>query len=154
MLLFLASLQAPSCERLPTVGILAGSITSWSTGGVGNCLIGLLIGFAFQPARVPPYSAPVAPTRENTPRPELGTCGCGSCICGEPSASQSRWAEIASEGGVYLYKLIVGFAIGVCTCATTLDRTQRGVSREILVATEQLRSLPEGFGLIRQPLRT
>ena len=41
----------------------------------------------------------------------------------------------------------------VCTCAT-LYCTQRGVSREFLVAAEQLRSLPEGFRLIRQPSRT
>ena len=32
--------------------------------------------------------------------------------------------------------------------------TQRGVTREFLVAAEQLRSLPEGFRLIHQPLRT
>ena len=38
------------------------------------------------------------PTRENTPRPEPGLCGCGPCVCGEPSASQSQWLETASGG--------------------------------------------------------
>ena len=66
----------------PLLTVLAGSITSWSTGVVGNCLIGLLTGFASQLARVPPCSAPVAPTREGTPRPEPGICGCRPCICG------------------------------------------------------------------------
>ena len=140
---------------LPTLIVLARSITSLSIGVVGNCLIGLLIGFASQPARVPSNSTPIVPTREDTPRPQQV-----SVAAGEPSASQSQCVEIASEGeegegrggGAYLYNHIVGFAIGVCTCVT-LDCTRRGVSREILVASEQPRSLPERFRLIRQLLR-
>ena len=80
----------------------------------------------------------MAPTREGTPRPEPGIRGCASCVCVEPSASQSQWAETSTKGGIYLYNLTVGFVVGVCTCAT-LHCIQRGVSREILVA-EQLRS--------------
>ena len=132
-----------SVSRLLTV--LAGAISSLSIEVVGNCLIGLLIGFAFQPERVPSHSALVVRTREHAPRPEAGICGCRPCICGEPSASQSQWTEIASEGSAYLYNLTVGIAIGVCTCVT-LCCTQRDVSREILVAAEQLRSMLEGSG--------
>ena len=71
-------------------------------------LIGLLIGFALQPERVPFFSVLVIPTRENTPRPEPGVCGCGPKICGEPSASQGQWSDTASEGaarcrGVYVH---------------------------------------------------
>ena len=148
-----SSLQAESCERVAnSLTVLAESITLLSIGVVGNCLIGLLIGLALQPARVPSHSAPVIPTREDALRPEPGICGCGPCICGEPRASQRQWTEVAREGGASLYNLIVGLVIGVCT-GVTLYCTQRGVSREILVATEQLRSLLQGFRLIRQPLR-
>ena len=38
---------------LPSLTVLAGSITSWSIGFVGKCLICLVIGCALQPARVP-----------------------------------------------------------------------------------------------------
>ena len=103
----------------PFLTVLAGSITSRSIGVVGNCLIGQLIGFALQ-----------ARTRASL----LSTC--------DPDTRRhtllvAAGQEIASESGVYLFYLIAGFAIGVCTCAT-LCCTQRGVSREILVATEQL----------------
>ena len=77
---------------------LAGAFTSLSIGVAGNCFIGLLIGFALQPVRVPSYPVLVTPTCENTPRPELGVCGCGSCIYGEPSVSQSQWSETARAG--------------------------------------------------------
>ena len=63
------------------------------------------------------------------------------CICGNRRGSQNQLEEIASEGVVYLCNFVVEFAIGVCTCAT-LCCTQRDVSREILVVTERLRSLP------------
>ena len=82
------------------------------------------------------------PTRESTPRPEPGVCGCGPCIYGEPSASESQWSETACEGADFLFNLIVGFAVGVCTCVIR-DCTHRLVSREIIVAAEQIRSLPE-----------
>ena len=49
----------------------------------------------------------------------------------------------ASEGAAFLFNLVVGFAIGVCTCVT-LCCAQRGSSLEIIVAADQLRSLP-GF---------
>ena len=124
-----------------TPDCLAGAITSLSIGVVGNCLIGLLIGFALQPARVPSRSVSVIPTRENAPRPEPGVCGCGPCICREPSASQSQWSETASEGAAFLFNLVVGFAIGVCTCVT-LCCTHRLVSLEIILSAQQLRSLP------------
>ena len=40
------------------------------------------------------------------------------CICGKRRGSQNQLDEIASEGVVYPYNFVVGFAIGVCTCAT------------------------------------
>ena len=67
-------------------------------------------------------------------------------MCGDPGASQSQWPETACESAAFLFNLVVGFAFGVCTCVT-LCCAQRGVSREIIVAAEQLRSLPEGFRL-------
>ena len=98
----------------------------------GNCLVSLLIGYALQPTRVPSYPVPVIPTRENTPRPELGICGCGPCICGEPGASQGEWSETTREGIAFLFNPAVGFAIGVVTCVT-LCFCHRSVSREIIV---------------------
>ena len=83
-----ASTGLRACWQLLT--FLAGSVASLSIGVVGNCLIGLLIGFALQPA-------PVVPTLEGAPEPVI--CGCGPCICEEPSASQSQWSETESEGG-------------------------------------------------------
>ena len=69
------SLQVPSCERVAnSLSVLAGAITSLSNGVVGNCLIGLLIGFALQRARVPSYPVPLTPTRENTPGSGRGWC--------------------------------------------------------------------------------
>ena len=81
-----SSLQAPSCERVArSLSVPAGTITSLSLGVVGDCLIGLLIGHALQPARVPSNPVLVNPTQENTLRPEPSVCGCGSCICEEPT---------------------------------------------------------------------
>ena len=88
------------------------SVFTWlSIGVVGNCLIGLLIGFALQPGRVPSYPVPVSRTRENTPRPEPGVRGFGKCICWEANASQSQWSKI-------LLNPAVGFAVGACSCVT------------------------------------
>ena len=50
---------------------------SLPVGVVGNCLIGVLIGIALQPSRVPSDPVLVTPTRENTPRLGPGVCGCG-----------------------------------------------------------------------------
>ena len=47
------------------------------------------------------------PTRESTPRPEPGICGGGSCICGDPSASQSLWSESASDGAAFFFNFAV-----------------------------------------------
>ena len=110
--------------------------TSFSIGAVGNCLVVLLVGFALKPACVPSYSVPVIPTRESTPHLEPGNCGCGLCVCGEPSASQSQCSETASEG---LFNLAVGPVIGACM---TPCCAQRGISQEIIVAAEELRSFP------------
>ena len=135
-----ASTDVRACCQLLIV--LAGAITSLSIGVVGNCLICPLIGFALQPARVPSCLVPVIQTRENTPRPEPGVCGCGPCVCEEPRASQSQWSETAGEGAAFLFNLVVGFVIGVCTCVS-LCCAQPMVSRDIIVAAEQFRSLPE-----------
>ena len=137
-----ALFQAQFCtHRLASV--LPTLDCSCKRGHVANYLIGLLVGFTLQPARVPSYSVLVIPTRENTPRPEPVVCGCGPRICGEPSASRSQWSETASEGAAFLFNLVVGFAVGVCTCVTLC--THRSVSQEIIVTAEQRRSLPEGF---------
>ena len=89
-----SSLQAPSCERVPTA--LAGAISSLSSEVVGDCLIRQSIRLALQPTRV---------ARESTPLPEPGVGGGGPSICGEPSASQSHWSELASEGSLPLSAL-------------------------------------------------
>ena len=112
-----SSLQAQSCERVAnSIFVVAGSTTSLSIRVVASCLIGTLIGFTLQPARLPSYSALVVPTREAALRPEPGICGCGPCVCGEQSASQRQWAEMASEGSAHFYNIITEFAIVVCTC--------------------------------------
>ena len=127
-----SSLQAPSSERAAnSLSLLAGAITSLSIGVVGNCLIGLLIGFALQPARVRSSPVPVTPTRENTPRPEPGVCGCGPCICREPSASQSQWSEKVSPSS----SILPWDSLEVCTCVT-LCCTHRSISREIIAAAQ------------------
>ena len=106
-----------------------------SIGVVGNCLIGLLIGFALQPARV--ASFPVAVTRhvKTHDDPSLVSVIAGR-VSGEPNASQSQWSETASEGAALLFNLVVGFAVEVCT-QVTLCCAQRGGSQEIIVAVEQ-----------------
>ena len=148
-----SSLQAPLCECVAnSLSVFAGAIASLSIGVVGNCLIGLLIGFALQPARVPSYPVPVSPTRENTPRPVV------SVVAGRVSAERQSPLKVSGQrlprGGIsFLFNPDVGFAVGVCTCVT-LCCTHRSISRKIIVAAEQLRSLPEGFRLIRQPLRS
>ena len=103
-------------------------ITSLSIGVVGNCLIGPLIGIALQPSPVPSYSALGVPTREDAPRPEPGICGCGPCFCGEPSASQSQWREIASEGGAYLHNPFWGVRHRFVFVRDSLLYSTRGVS--------------------------
>ena len=90
-----------------------------------------------------PFSA-CGPTREDAPRRQAGTCGCGLCICGEPSASQSQWTEIASEAKRLPLQPNCGVRHLCVHVRDSLSYSTR-VSREILVATEQLRSLPEGF---------
>ena len=70
-------------------------------------------------------------------------------ICGEPSASERQWAEIASEGGVLPLQPHCRLRYRSVCVRDSLLHSTRG-----LVATEQLRSLPEGFRLMRQPLRT
>ena len=97
MLLFLAQLASAVLRALPSLAVLAGSITSWSTEVVGNCFIGLLSGFVLQPARVPPYPAPVAPHAKTHLDPSQVPVAAGRVL---PSASQSQWAEIVGEGGV------------------------------------------------------
>ena len=88
--IFGSSLQAQSRERVAnSLTVFAGSITSLSIGVVGNCFIRMLIGFALQPARASSYSALVVPTRGHTSM-EPGICGCGQCICGEPSGYGQR----------------------------------------------------------------
>ena len=77
--------------------VLAGAISSLSIEVVEDCLIGLPIECALQPARV--ISCPVVSlTRESTARPELGICACGPCSRRESSASQSPWSKTASQG--------------------------------------------------------
>ena len=49
----------------------------------------------------------------------------------------------------FIFNLVVGFAIGVCTYVM-IGCTRRLGSREIIVAAEQLRSLPEDFWVIRR----
>ena len=136
-----------------SLSVLARAISSLSIEVVGDWPIGSLIGFAFQPARVPSYPVAVTPTRVFSSRLEPGVCGCGPCICGMPSASQSQWSETAREVIAFHFNPALGFAVGVCKCVT-LCCTHCLVSREIIVAGEQLRSWPEGFRLIRQPLRS
>ena len=118
---------------LPTLclSVFAGAITSLSIGVVGNCFIGLMFGFALQPACVPSYPVLVTPTRENA----------------------SQWSETIREGIAFFFNPAVGLAVGVCTCGTPCC-THRSISREIVQATEELRSLREGVRLIRQPLRS
>ena len=93
------------------------------------------------------YRVPVVLVRESTTRSTSGVCE--ACVCGKPSASQNQWSAAANDGAAFLFNLEVGVVVGVCTCLT-LFWAQRGLFREFVV---EFRSLPEGFGLIRQPLR-
>ena len=82
---------------LPSLTILAGSITSLSVGVVGHCLISLLIMFALQPAHVPPYSGPVAPPREDTPGLEPGICGCGRVFVENGVVLKISWRRLPAK---------------------------------------------------------
>ena len=89
-----SSLQAPSCERDSLLTVLAGAITSLSIGVVGNCLIGLLIGFALQPAPMLSYSVLVIPARENTPLPEPVVAGRVSAESQAPFKRSGQWLPV------------------------------------------------------------
>ena len=143
------------CERCQLLTVLAGAITS-SIGVDGNCPTGPPIGFALQPARVFPHPALVIPTRENTPRPEPGVCGCEPCVCGEPSALQSQWSETASEGAAFLFNLVVGFAIGVCTCVTLFAVLNVGVLGRLSLlqsSSDRCQAHPSTFENLSMELR-
>ena len=103
--------------------------------------IGPSIGFALYPAPIASY--PVAVTRhvKTYHGPEPVVCDCGRCICGEPSASQKSTVRNCLLGADF-FNLVVNFGIGVCTCII-LCCTHRLFSREVVVAAEQFRSLPE-----------
>ena len=81
---------------------------------VGDCLIRQQIGLALQPTRVAFLRRLCDPQTRHEP----GVSGGGLCICGEPSASQSHWSELASEGSPS-FSLVVSSVIGVYTCAAS-----------------------------------
>ena len=66
-------------------------------------------------------------------------------VAGRVSAENQAPLEVsgrtASEGVAFLFNLVVRSVIGVCACVT-LRCAQRGTSREIIAAAEQLRSFP------------
>ena len=120
-----------ACVFPTPLAIFAGAISSLSIEVVEDCFIELAV---------------VSLTRESTARLELGICACGPSRANRLSKSVVR----DCQGGRHLiFSPAVGFAVGVRARATLCS-----THREIIVAAEQLRSLPERFRLIRQPLRS
>ena len=131
MLLFLVQVcKHRLASVLPSLTVLAGSVASWSIGVVGNCLIGQLIGLAF-----------AARTRAFLP----STCG--------PRHAKTHLDPV--KAGPTSVTLLWGSQSG-CVRAWFFVVLNEGFEREreILVSTEQLRSLLECLRLIRQLLRT
>ena len=75
-----------------------------------------------------------------------------SVVAGRVSVEGQAPLEVSgqkqlSEGSAFFFKFVVGLVIGVGTCVI-LCCTHRSVSREIIVAVELIRSLPEGFWVV------
>ena len=83
---------------------------------VEDCLIRLPIGFALQPARVVSYPAVVIDGRSIAP-PDLGVC-------------RIKWSKAARKGAVFLFNLVVSFAIGLCSRVTLCLYPPFGFSRD------------------------
>ena len=87
-----SSLQAPSCERVPTLDSscrIDFVAVDWGCWGLTHLSADRIR--SSRTCRLLPSRCD--PTREDTRRPEADICTCGPCICGEPSASRSQWSE-------------------------------------------------------------
>ena len=144
-----SSLQAPSCERPPTLDCSCRSDLVVVDSSCWRLPHRPTERIRFS-ARVFRFSSSVCDsTRENTTRPEPVVCDCRLKICGTPSASQSQRSETACEDADFLFNLVAGFAIGVCNCVIP-DCTHHLVSRGIIKVAEQVRSLPDDFWVVRR----
>ena len=110
------SLQAPSCERVPTLDCSCRSdlvVVDRSHGRLTH-----RTGDRSRSSARTLRFLSSGLTRESTARRELGICTRGPRNRREPIASQNQGPEAASEDASFIFNFAVDFAIGVYTCVT------------------------------------